>query len=1000
MCSPNSDLKDLAEGIKFNIEESFQYNRAKLSESSLGLKTNGKAIFHHYPKEKSIRYQNAPHFTPSPVSGIRFENRYQAYSPLGPLTHKAIATEPNGISRDTLKQYQVKNGIKLLSKMLKTDNRNSAYNQKEIEYKNFKVGSNSSYTKVETWSQMTRLIGHEVQKVRETDYLQGLPVKEVTDSWYTKSYKYGLLGFLEEYQSGDRALVRIRPDYFLNIKNIAVRGYYSRSYEYDEMNRVKRVQIKNQVFDFNKLGRNCFEVVLKTNSSKRLKRSKECLDGFGNSASSEITTNGSSNTTVFQNFRNDVFGQTTKQSYPRDSYSSLLEIETLYNYRGKALEYSNGFYKKQYSQYFTPTGEGHDMVFDGTPIGNDVKEFWSESSHFAHGKRVYYSEPKISIYASLDHASEYQAIDFESTDQLGDSHFAPLGLNIRSDGAQSFGDIGSTSAYQTNYKILRGKETRTMGKEELSSVLKNKDSSVTQINLNDGTEIGIAYDGLGREKRRESQYFDINTAYNKRDAITYKTYEFNGNKIRIDFERDALDRAKVITLQNGSSSESISLNYSGELLSSTDFFTIERDSYFYPSKIDYAKAIVNLSYNQNGILKSWSTSSGASEEIRLNKCGKVSHISTNQKFDGLKSGTPRFGRFDYYNCGALKASLKATPQVDPLKRIDNQGLKYSGPSLRLSSIGSEAVKYFDQEVIFSVGDYYILESNLHYYKDHLIYYFEDSGKTIGAYILGPKYNDFYPIASDYLNSVRQIFDSRGKVISDRVYGVWGQVSESIKDQNKAEIAELIQKSYSALTSLPGNSDLLLSRTRVYLPSERRWNTVDPQKVWNSSDFFADHPGDFEGYSYTIGDPVNFVDPSGHSSIPVAIGAGVLMGGAVYMFFDRTATVTNHIDNQITTLDNLQSPREQMKNTKLASQIHTTRKQLFNLRTNYLHGRTKETIKNFSNPMDRANPSIFKQAFNFIKEIFNGGSSNETIEQSNEIIDNFQDKSGVEINVNE
>jgi hypothetical protein len=51
-------------------------------------------------------------------------------------------------------------------------------------------------------------------------------------------------------------------------------------------------------------------------------------------------------------------------------------------------------------------------------------------------------------------------------------------------------------------------------------------------------------------------------------------------------------------------------------------------------------------------------------------------------------------------------------------------------------------------------------------------------------------------------------------------------------------------------------------------------------------------------------------------------------------------------------------------------------------------------------MDRANPSIFKQAFNFIKEIFNGGSSNETIEQSNEIIDNFQDKSGVEINVNE
>lgn len=150
-------------------------------------------------------------------------------------------------------------------------------------------------------------------------------------------------------------------------------------------------------------------------------------------------------------------------------------------------------------------------------------------------------------------------------------------------------------------------------------------------------------------------------------------------------------------------------------------------------------------------------------------------------------------------------------------------------------------------------------------------------KVIGIYID----DNFYPILSDISGNIIAMYSTSGELLWVREYDEWGHKSVIFtKNENAKSLEKLTIWSYSHLIEIPGLNDskieLYWSKSRVYSPLIRKWLSIDPTYIF-SPELLASKPNNWDYLQYASGDPINFLDPTGHVALP-AIAMGAAIGG--------------------------------------------------------------------------------------------------------------------------
>ena len=206
------------------------------------------------------------------------------------------------------------------------------------------------------------------------------------------------------------------------------------------------------------------------------------------------------------------------------------------------------------------------------------------------------------------------------------------------------------------------------------------------------------------------------------------------------------------------------------------------------------------------------------------KFGNVIKIGRN-KLTWKKGNLSKFKRFNlYFN------------QDDQLKSI------YRSNKLILETLDDDTIRY----------------------KSKYITKVAAGNKLLGVFID----SKFYPVITDHLGSVVGMYSVNNEdLIWYRIYDEWG--NKKVWNNRSFKNSKVLEKSvpwgYAGLLSVPELENLYFAKHRVYSPKIGEWLSPDPLVTWSPGDIIK-QPGNWNPFEYAMGNPVNFIDTSGQSSM--------------------------------------------------------------------------------------------------------------------------------------
>ena len=166
----------------------------------------------------------------------------------------------------------------------------------------------------------------------------------------------------------------------------------------------------------------------------------------------------------------------------------------------------------------------------------------------------------------------------------------------------------------------------------------------------------------------------------------------------------------------------------------------------------------------------------------------------------------------------------------------------------------------------------IIDQNTYSINGSFITKIEVKGIPIGVLVN----QIFYPTLINHQNAIVGLLNNQGEIILKRDYTISGELKSEFSKKGYEDLAELVLFGYGKLYHLPfieRSSALYASQTRILDTTKGKWLTAD-ELILNNPQYMIKNPGNWKIYEYASGDPLNFIDPSGH----FAVSTGLLLAG--------------------------------------------------------------------------------------------------------------------------
>lgn len=365
------------------------------------------------------------------------------------------------------------------------------------------------------------------------------------------------------------------------------------------------------------------------------------------------------------------------------------------------------------------------------------------------------------------------------------------------------------------------------------------------------------------------------------------------NNTRTSLNYDSFDRLQTENIQTGQANYNISYSFTeGQLASMAPFIkSIEYDAGQRPTLIEFNnKVILNFNYDLFQKIDSIQMALNGPKSVgiiynEMNN-GKPSKLYSNVRFHGLSQKNKTYSysenlflkkqprltntsknvsyaqsnltelngfHFDYENDLLVKISH---PQYGTFKNFVSPDKLWKGTCPEnFKSLNECFLKMNADE--FQVQGKYTRAIRV-------------QGKIIGVLYAG----EFYPALIDHLGSLIALVSPNGDSLAfERVYNEWGEKESVLGDK---DLERNIPWAFAGLIQHPFfNGEVLQSETRQYIPTLGLWGSADNLVKWKPN-ALQGLPGNWSPLLYASGDPVNFIDPTGHYNIAASDGASFSM----------------------------------------------------------------------------------------------------------------------------
>lgn len=478
-------------------------------------------------------------------------------------------------------------------------------------------------------------------------------------------------------------------------------------------------------------------------------------------------------------------------------------------------------------------------------------------------------------------------------------------------GVDSFGNIKKVNELSSDYSYdLYGKLKSTEANADFSwnkmfqtyNPAKNISYSTTGLIENDayGRLVNMANSTSQSKFQKTISYerglpltsslaFDDKTisernAYDLNDFLVSTTF----SNVKKEFAYDEYDRPKAEVIQSNGKNLDLNYEYANGQLSTLNPFidSIEYDAYGRPYLINFSnQTSLSFSYDIFQKLEAVQVNLNNGKILGINYSeelnGKASKLYSSARYYGLAQDNKNYSydeRLFLKKEARLNLSQALFDQSNVTKFSQFQ-LKYENDLL--TTISHPAYGKFKNYVSpdkkwqgtcpekFSSMDECFLKLNS---DEFLVQGEYVRAIRVAGKILGVLYkNQFYPALTDHQNTVLALVSPEGdSLVFERKYNEWGEKIEVVGDK---AFEKKIPWAYAGLIQHPFfNGEVLQSETRLYIPSLGIWTSADNLVKWNPN-ALKDLPGNWQPLLYASGDPVNFVDPSGHYSLSASDGAG-------------------------------------------------------------------------------------------------------------------------------
>ena len=243
---------------------------------------------------------------------------------------------------------------------------------------------------------------------------------------------------------------------------------------------------------------------------------------------------------------------------------------------------------------------------------------------------------------------------------------------------------------------------------------------------------------------------------------------------------------------------------------------------------------------------------------------------TRGKLSSITKGTIRTDRYNYaFQYNALGQRIeKSYTRVPPLNGI--------------SSLQAGDVTNYTKQYVYDHSGRLIQEATngtkheVGAYSETLKYLYDESGMIGFTYELNDEDDEAYYYQRNLLGDVIAIYNTSGNKVVEYAYDAWGNCT--IKGTTTNYVIAYANPIRYRGYYYDEDTNLYYLNARYYSPEFRRFispddtNYLDPESV-----------NGLNLYCYCNNDPINFVDPSGHSIIAILIGGfivGAVAGGTI------------------------------------------------------------------------------------------------------------------------
>ena len=419
-------------------------------------------------------------------------------------------------------------------------------------------------------------------------------------------------------------------------------------------------------------------------------------------------------------------------------------------------------------------------------------------------------------------------------------------------------------------QYLRPKSTSNTGLDFKFEYDKDLLSSVSMTDYFSGDEFGIfySYDTLERLSLISAGIYSKELRYDDYGQVHGEKVQFGDHKLDLTYEYSAglLVGGNLVT----------NIEYQKDLFlkkvsfANSHSMEIERDPIF--------GDILSIRYLRG------------EKNIFQRVIEKDHHRKTIKRSDSLLGGAHLENHFSYDNHPFHLDYSKKTVQRDSSGNLQShKGLqvKYArNLPVQITKSGSKIVNYFDlsggflggcpKGVSLSVDSkscFVVLGDGEILVKSHHLKLVRHLGLPLALYINSVP---FIPL-SDELGSVVGLVDPKqGKVLFYREFSAHGKKEVSYPEGKDylvgalgigaEKLEQLVAFSFALLLENPlltkSSQPLYHSKSRIYSSYAKQWLTVDPLVKYNPTKI-AMTPGNWDSTRYAGGDPLGFVDPSGH-----------------------------------------------------------------------------------------------------------------------------------------